>query len=253
MSSESKLDLSPDAAKPGTCKTIHHAINEVRKQVSYIQKKKPAGLNYSIAAIDEIIRDIRPLLNYYGVLTYAEAQSPVSDSTYKTSKGSEMREVIVSCTWKLVHADSDTSISSQTIGQAADSGDKAVPKANTAAYKEMLKRTFVVESGDLDPDTYASQQRVVTESGVRSASFVPAKTALLNAKDENDLTRLWGHVTKRFNPGEERDELWKVHEEVKQRFRGSQLSGSAAGAVSNGTQHPAPATNGNGRRQPATR
>lgn len=236
-------DLSPDAASPADPKNIHRAILEVRKQVSYIQKKKPDGLNYTIAAIDDMIRECRPLMNYYGVMIYPESQAVASEQTFKTSKGSEMREVVVACTWKLVHADSGSELLIQTIGQAADTGDKAVPKGTTAAYKEAIKRIFVIESGNMDPDSYASTVRQVTDTGVKTASFAPAKTALSNAKNEQDLTRLWGFVEKKGFPKAERDELWEVHNEVQGKLRETQppVRSSAPPAVSNGSARRQPA------------
>lgn len=144
-------------------KDIHAAILAVMQAVGYVKKTKSAGLNYSYAGEAALIAALRPEMVEQGIYCYIEDITDVSVREYTTAKGSAMVDVSLQAHVRFMHAESGTSILVVARGEGSDSGDKAVGKAMTGAYKYALRQTFLIETGD-DPDKYASEERAPTRA-----------------------------------------------------------------------------------------
>jgi hypothetical protein len=171
---------------------IDAALCAVRKEIPYIQKVKPKGLNYEIVGIEDIISALRPALDKHEV-TIAPVSIKVIAATQtargEPSEGKVTQRVIAQIKYRLAHGPSGTEIHAVGIGEAADVGDKASIKAATAAYKVMLRQVLVLETGLTDPDTYQSQK-----SGSSAKRYDRARTALLGAKSREEFQRFWDKV-----------------------------------------------------------
>jgi hypothetical protein len=171
---------------------IDAALLAVRRDVPYIQKEKPKGLNYEIVGIESIIKSLRPALDKHEV-TIAPVSIQVISATQtargEPGEGKVNQRVIVQIRYRLSHGPSGTRIFAVGIGEAVDVSDKASIKAATAAYKVMLRQVLVLETGLTDPDTYQSQK-----SGSSAKRYDRARTALLGAQNREEFQRFWDKV-----------------------------------------------------------
>ncbi len=137
---------------------IHQAINEVMKQVGYVQKQRTGGLNYSFAGEAALIEAVRPAMVEAGIYCAVIGLKDIHRGEYTTAKGSVMQTVDLTAVVRFTHALSATSIDVEALGSGADMGDKASNKALTGAYKYALRQTFCIQTGD-DADASPSQPR----------------------------------------------------------------------------------------------
>jgi hypothetical protein len=138
-------------------KDIHQAIANVMAKVGYVQKtgRITVGQVYTYASESDLIAAIRPELIEQGITVSVADVTELRRETYRTAKGQEMNVTIAHLVVRFTHAPSGTHIDVHALGEGADSGDKATPKALTGAYKYALRQTFCIETGD-DPDQQPS-------------------------------------------------------------------------------------------------
>lgn len=141
----------------------------------YVQKKKTDKLQYSFVSVDDIIAAIRPALVAHGVAIYPCGVRDLLCTSEKNDKGTTMTTVSGLFAFTFAHGDSGTTAVAEVASEGKDSGDKAHNKAMTAAYKYVLKQTFMIETGD-----NAKQQRK-SDSG-RSEPSQPLSAQSFKAK-----------------------------------------------------------------------
>lgn len=136
---------------------LHLAKLEVMKRVGYVQKGRSTGLSYSFAGEAALIEALRPAMIDNGlVMSGPIGEELLADQQYKTARGGDARRVLVKVRYRLTHAPSGEHEEYEAIGEAADTSDKAVGKAETHALKYVLRQGFLIETGD-DPDTTPSE------------------------------------------------------------------------------------------------
>jgi len=136
-------------------KNLHTAINDVYQEVGYVQKDGKINFGntkYNFAGEAAFIRAIRPAMIKHGLAIAPTAFNVLS--MQKFGKDDKNFLCTISAEYHLLHT-SGESMTISTLGQGADSGDKAIPKALTGAYKYALRQLFMIETGD-DPDNTAS-------------------------------------------------------------------------------------------------
>jgi len=164
-------------------------------EVPYVQKRQGGSLGYSFAGERELIEKLRPAMVRHGITCRPTLMHMVSQGEYKTSNGKTMRFCCIVCTYMFSFGGESENV--QVFGEAADTSDKALPKAMTLAQKYALRQFFLIETGD-DPDVVAHHRE-----DDNSDKFAKAARSI----------------------GEERrpEKLTRYEEVVKQRFTGSQL------------------------------
>lgn len=192
-------------------KNIHAAKLGVMREVTYIQKTRAPGLNYSFTSESEMLERLQPALVKHG-LTMCPAEITIIEARqYQTTKGAPMNSVRLLVKYRLTHAASDTGELIQAIGEAADSGDKACPKAMTCAIKYALRQSFLLATGD-DPDRYATEPEAPPEPPVRPepSPLDRARASIPLAQDGNRLEKLRDRYVQVFTQDkiEELDVLW---------------------------------------------
>lgn len=146
--------------------------------------------NFKFRSIDDTMGSVRKALIKHKVFILPEVLN-VERSDYQTAKGSTMHvaEVLMSYTFM---AEDGSSVVVSMSGQAADSGDKAVSKAMSMAFKYMAFQTFLC-GVDADPDAEIVEAAVVDPN-------------MLTQADKTRITALGKRV------GLERDALREVIE-----------------------------------------
>ncbi|MHB1036061.1 MAG: hypothetical protein ACYC35_16740 [Pirellulales bacterium] len=138
---------------------VHSAIGAVMAKVGHIQKTRVVGLSYAVATIESMLTQVRAAMVDVGLSLAPVACQVVESEAYKTAKQTDMRRVVLKVDYCLCHHPTMTSVTVASVGEAADSGDKATPKAMTAALKMAIKQVFLVETADAAGNRHVDQPR----------------------------------------------------------------------------------------------
>lgn len=121
---------------------LHQRLHAVMEEVTYVQKNKPSGMNYSIVSHDAVTAKVRPVLVKHGVVYYPTGMT-YSQNGNRTEVRLEMRFVNMD--------DPQDCIIVPGLGYGIDNQDKGPGKAVSYAVKYCLLKTLGLETGD-DPD-----------------------------------------------------------------------------------------------------
>lgn len=125
----------------------------------------PARFNFR--GVDDVMNAVGPVLRTHGVSVVPTAvEHHPEDVT--TSKGSKMRNVTVLVSYA-IHGPAGDSMTGAAAGEAADSGDKATPKAMSVAFRTFLLQSLCLPTDEPDPDQHQYE---------RAAVETPAQTAV---------------------------------------------------------------------------
>jgi hypothetical protein len=137
--------------------TVHELFWAVMADVRAIEKgdmNKQQGFRFR--GIDAVMQEVGPALRAHGVHIIPTPLEMRSE-TYETAKGTAMRNVTVTMQYTVFGPQGDSFVGG-AIGEAADSGDKAVTKAQSVAYRTFLLTALTVPTGDVDPDAQVHER-----------------------------------------------------------------------------------------------
>lgn len=135
----------------------------VMREVGYVQKTTAKELRYTFAGEADLIRALRPAMIEAGLALSPAKAEILSAESYETRSGSTMRLVRTRHVFRLSHESGEYE-DIEVLGEAADSGDKTLPKCQTIAFKYALRQAFIIETGD-DPDQFASVESAPKKGG----------------------------------------------------------------------------------------
>lgn len=163
MSDETQVEQqAPPQAVEAADEVVHKslalAVHGVMKDVSYVQKIKTPGLNYTFLAEADIVGALHGAFVKHGLIILPVEVEIVLHDAYTTTKGASMNRVVVKPAWELVHVHSGEKRVLKSLGCGADVGDKDLPKSLTGAYKYVLRQAFLLETGN-DPDYDSSEDQ----------------------------------------------------------------------------------------------
>lgn len=122
-----------------TGKNIHQRIAAVMAEVTYIQKEKKAGMNYTIVSHDAVTAKVRPVLLKHGIVYY-----PVRCEHQHNGNRAECAMTV-----RFVNVDETTDFFDvPTFGYGVDPQDKGPGKAMSYAVKYALLKALGLETGD---------------------------------------------------------------------------------------------------------
>lgn len=149
---------------------VYQRIHAAMGEVSYVQKHKPKGMQYSITSHDDVTALVRPALHKHGVIYLPTVIAHGQDANRTWA---EVRTLFQNID------DPEDSTSNEMFGYGVDAQDKGPGKAISSAVKYCLLKAMGLETGD-DPDK-------------QSLDYKPIKTAkeikddIWSAVKENDL------------------------------------------------------------------
>lgn len=136
--------------------TTLDAMKAVMREIGVIAKtrRSEAGGNYMFRGIEELLEALAPVARRHGLLSTTHVGTPII-STYQAGSGGRttMNHVILPVEVHFAGGTDGSVIVSDGLGEAADSGDKAVSKAYSVGYREIMFKTFVVPTRGDDYDT----------------------------------------------------------------------------------------------------
>jgi hypothetical protein len=128
--------------------TLAGKLAEVMAEVGYIQKDATNAFHkYKYASAEAVLRKANAALSRRGVAVSSHAELLRHELTTEAGKTKLYAVIKISADF----TDGIDSVHAEGIGEASDTGDKAVMKANTAALKYLLANAFMISWGD-DPE-----------------------------------------------------------------------------------------------------
>ena len=216
-------------------KKLLAALAKARDAVPYLKKDLSVGSGswgYKALGIEQVLGAVRPELVKNGILTVPKDMQIVADQSYDTGKHT-MRRVSVRVDYLVTHAPSSEAIEVCGIGEGADHGDKAIPKAVTGAFKAMLRQLLSIETGDADPDVTHSDalakhmaepvpiEKEATDKA-RADMAEKIRTAIGQSNDKTVLEKRWKAARDRHLQMSFTDDQWltieAAYKELKEFF-----------------------------------
>ncbi len=160
--------------KPTVVEALAAVMGEVRS-VSKDRRVTEGPARFNFRGVDDVMEAVGPNLRKHGVIFAPSRIVSVEHERYTTAKGSLMDGVTVIVEYTITGPAGDT-MPAAAAGQAADSGDKAVSKAMSVAYRTVLLQALCIPPGDVDPDQ-TTHERAESAPDPRAALFSDVKAA----------------------------------------------------------------------------
>jgi len=175
--------------------TVIEALSAVMGSVQGVRKAdRNEQQRFMFRGIDAVMNAVGPALRTHGVVVVPLAEEMTSE-TYETSKGTQMRNVTIRIRWRFYGPAGDF-IEAVSIGEAADSGDKAVSKAHSVAYRTVLLQALCIPTDEPDPDA-SSHERAVTQQPADPTVAVKRRIMMLGDRLGYDLDTIKADFTEK--------------------------------------------------------
>jgi hypothetical protein len=141
--------------------SLHTKLAQVMYEAERIPKRgrAPAAMGgFEFVQVGDAADVIRKALAEHKVSMIPTAIELISEAEHETKAGGTMTMLTVRTTWTLTDGDTGETATIQSMGSGADSGDKAIPKAQTNAMKYALLMGFLLSTGD-DPEGVIPPER----------------------------------------------------------------------------------------------
>ena len=113
-------------------------------------QRTDSGNRFNFRGVDDVMNAVGPVLRKHGVAVVPTAVTHHPEDV-TTTKGARMRNVTVLVTYA-IHGPAGDSMPGAAAGEAADSGDKATPKAMSVAFRTFLLQSLCLPTDEPDPD-----------------------------------------------------------------------------------------------------
>lgn len=166
-------------------KNIHQRLAAAMGDVTYIQKEKKQGMQYTIVSHDAVTAKVRPVLLKHGIVYY-----PTSVDHTQNGNRAECAMTV-----RFVNIDApDDYFEVQTFGYGVDNQDKGPGKAMSYAVKYALLKALGLETGDdADHDSIPHETKDPSET---PPDPQPAIDYLKEAETLSDLRDKWSKLPK---------------------------------------------------------
>jgi ERF superfamily len=132
--------------------TIIDALSDVMADVTSIGKGDKNDFHkFMFRGVDRVINEVGPALRRHRVVVLPEIRDLQSRDGV-TEKGKSSREVTVTVAYTFHGPDGD-SVTCVVPGEAQDTGDKAVSKAMSVAFRTALLQALTIPTQERDPDS----------------------------------------------------------------------------------------------------
>lgn len=137
--------------------TIVQALARVMAEVEKVGKGDRNDFHkFMFRGVDRVLNNVGPAFRKHGIVPMPEVLS-VESRDVTTSKDKSTREITLTVAYTF-HGPAGDSLRCVVAGEAQDSGDKAVSKAMSVAYRTALIQALAIPTGDRDPDSHSYER-----------------------------------------------------------------------------------------------
>lgn len=211
---------------------VLEAIAAVQAEVTHVDKGDQfngGGVRFAYRGVDRVVQALSGSMRKHKLLMLPKSHGAPEWIPVTTAAGKPANVARLEVTYTLLHVDG-SSVEVTAPGEAMDSGDKAVSKAMSVAWRTALIQTFNLPTGEPDPDSdhyeIANQQRQSAPSERDQAAIrrLEARDQLMAdwnaavdavATDYEGLGRLLTQARSKRAPQEILDRIMKLGNEAK--------------------------------------
>jgi hypothetical protein len=137
------------------------AIHEVMTKVSNVHKSSSQNLNYDFVSKDTVIAALRSHMIENGLVVYPVEINDVQQVQIQAANSKIAYRATGTVVFRFQHAPSGDYIDVPISSEAIDYSDKATNKLLGFAIKNVLLQTFMLESGEKDPEEQTGESSAV--------------------------------------------------------------------------------------------
>jgi hypothetical protein len=157
--------------------TVQAALADVMGDVQSVSKSgRNDSQGFNFRGIDAVVNAVGPALRKHRVIVLPRVLSSTYE-TFTTRNGALMHGCVLEVEFTFVGPDGST-LSCSTMGESADSGDKASAKAHSVAFRTALLQTLAIPTDEPDPDSHTFE---------RAEPARPVPTAVITIDQLADL------------------------------------------------------------------
>ena len=120
------------------------AVSKSMMQTGIEKSRKNAAQGYNFRGIDDFLQTLSPALVEHGLLIVPRYETPTLQECGKTTNGAIIMYAMVRGEFDLICVEDGSKTTAVAIGEGKDSGDKAISKAMSTAFKYMCAQTFCI-------------------------------------------------------------------------------------------------------------
>lgn len=175
--------------------TIFEALAAVMADVSHVAKRdENTHQHFRFRGIDAVVNAVGPALRTHRVIVVPHVEEVREDVVEVGRNRSRMGHVTVLVAYRF-HGPAGDHIECRVAGEAMDSGDKAVPKAMSVAFRTALLQALALPTDEPDPD---------------ASTYERAPAGVTAAQAKRDLVALATEVGK-DDPKAAAADVWRTH------------------------------------------
>lgn len=184
-------------------KSVHQALADVKAAVGAVGKgQKNAQQGFNFRGVDDVVNAAAPALNDNRIVIMPE----ILDFTYETVEVGRNKTQMGHVTGKVAYVfwgPLGDSVRAVVPSEAMDSGDKAIPKFMSVAYRIALLQVLNLPTDEPDPDSVSyersSKNHETTKIVAQPETAIPLQFAkepdfgklVESAKNSEDLNKVW--------------------------------------------------------------
>lgn len=187
--------------------SVFQALSKVMGEVQHISKSsRNSTQNFNFRGIDAVLNACGPAFRKWGVIV-VPIDVIEEHENYTTKSGTAMKNVQLTVTFRFYGPQGDY-MEAMARGEAADSGDKATPKAHSVALRTVLLQALCIPTDEPDPD--ADSHERVHESGFERGARPTDAQARPRAQDTYNYPKDWAELAARMSAllGDEEMKVW---------------------------------------------
>jgi hypothetical protein len=137
---------------------VHELWSRVMEDVRSVAKGDfNEDQGFKFRGVDAVVNAVGPALRAHKVHIRPRRIISQTATEYTTKRGSRMVNRVVHVEWEVTGPQGDTFVG-ESMGEAADAGDKSLSKAQSVAYRMYLLQALAIPTGDRDPDADAHER-----------------------------------------------------------------------------------------------
>jgi hypothetical protein len=137
---------------------VHELWSRVMESVRSVAKGDyNEDQNFSFRGVDSVVDKVGPALREHGVHIRPRRILEHTATEYTSKRGSRMVNRIMRVEWEVTGPCGDSFVG-ESMGEAADTGDKSMTKAQSVAYRVFLLQALCIPTGEPDPDASAHER-----------------------------------------------------------------------------------------------
>ena len=135
-------------------KTVYQVLLAVREEIGIIRKDKQAteGARYNFRGIDTVVNAFAPISIKHGLNVFPSKVSNVDAGTTTYGKNNNLGQTATVVIEYTVVGPAGDSFTIEAAGRSFDSGDKAMGKANSYAWRTALVQLLNLPTDEPEPD-----------------------------------------------------------------------------------------------------